>query len=72
LHDAAKEAAFLLYLPETDTFLEDMTRNADEYSTSMRGQELRRSLFRKFIQKRAEDPDKHWKPGHDHFPPAEK
>jgi hypothetical protein len=29
LHDAAKEAAVLLYSPGTDTFLEDMTRNAD-------------------------------------------
>ena len=41
LHDAAKEAAVLLYSPGTDTFLEDMTRNADIYSTSTRGQELR-------------------------------
>jgi hypothetical protein len=29
LHDAAKEAAVLLYSPGTDTFLEDMNRNAD-------------------------------------------
>jgi len=29
LHDAAKEDAVMLYLPGTDTFLEDMTRNAD-------------------------------------------
>ena len=29
LHDAAKEAAVLLYSPSTDTFLEDLTRNAD-------------------------------------------
>ena len=29
LHDAAKEAAVLLYSPGTDTFLEDMARNAD-------------------------------------------
>ncbi len=29
LHDATKEAAVLLYSPGTDTFLEDMTRNAD-------------------------------------------
>jgi hypothetical protein len=29
LRDAAKEAAVLLYSPGTDTFLEDMTRNAD-------------------------------------------
>jgi hypothetical protein len=29
LHDAAKEAADLLYAPGTDTFLEEMTRNAD-------------------------------------------
>jgi hypothetical protein len=27
--NAAKVAAVLLYEPETDTFLEDMTRNAD-------------------------------------------
>ena len=30
LHDAAKEAAVLLYSPGTDTFLEDLTRNAEE------------------------------------------
>ena len=29
LHDAAKETAVLLYSPGTDTFLEDMTKNAD-------------------------------------------
>ena len=29
LHDAAKEATVLLYSPGTDTFLEDMTKNAD-------------------------------------------
>ena len=29
LHDAAKEAAVLLYSPGTDTFLEDMNKNAD-------------------------------------------
>ena len=29
LHDAAKEAAVLLCSPGTDTFLEDLTRNAD-------------------------------------------
>jgi DNA polymerase I len=29
LHDAAKDAAVLLYSPGTDTFLEDMIRNAD-------------------------------------------
>jgi len=29
LRDAAKEAAILLYSPGTDTFLEDMTKNAD-------------------------------------------
>jgi hypothetical protein len=29
LHDAAKEAAVMLYSPGTDTFLENMTRNAD-------------------------------------------
>lgn len=29
LHDAAKEATVLLYSTGTDTFLEDMTRNAD-------------------------------------------
>ena len=28
-HDAAKEAEVLLYSPGTDTFLEDLTRNAD-------------------------------------------
>jgi len=29
LCEAAKEATILLYSPGTDTFLEDMTRNAD-------------------------------------------
>jgi hypothetical protein len=29
MSDAAKEAAVLLYSPGTDTFLEDLTRNAD-------------------------------------------
>jgi DNA polymerase I len=29
LHDAAKETAVLLYSPGTDTFLEDVTKNAD-------------------------------------------
>jgi hypothetical protein len=29
LHDVAKEPVVLLYSPGTDTFLEDMTRNAD-------------------------------------------
>ena len=52
LHDAAKEAAVLLYSPGTDTFLEDMTRNADRVFYFDEGQELRQSLFRKLIQKR--------------------
>jgi hypothetical protein len=34
LHDAAKEAVVLLYSPGTDTFLEDMTRNANRHYTS--------------------------------------
>ena len=61
LHDAAKEAAILLYSPRTDTFLEDMTRNADRVFYSDEGQEL---LFRKLIQKRrrARPP---WRLGHD-------
>jgi hypothetical protein len=29
MSDAAKEAVVLLYSPGTDTFLEDLTRNAD-------------------------------------------
>ena len=29
LNDAAREAAVLLYSPGTDTFLEDMTKNAN-------------------------------------------
>ncbi|VVB63782.1 Uncharacterised protein [uncultured archaeon] len=29
LHDVAKEAAVMLYSPGTDTFLENMTRNAE-------------------------------------------
>ena len=52
LHDDAKEAAVLLYSDGTDTFLDDMTRMPTEYSTSTRSQELRRSLFRKLVQKR--------------------
>jgi hypothetical protein len=30
MRDAAKEAAILLYSPGTDTFQEDLTRNAEE------------------------------------------
>jgi hypothetical protein len=56
LHDAAKEAAVLLYSPGTHTFQEDMTRNADRISISTRGQELRRSLFRS-LSKSAEEPE---------------
>jgi hypothetical protein len=41
LHDAAKEAAVLLYSPGTDTFQEDMTRNADQVFYFDKGQELR-------------------------------
>ena len=64
LHDAAKEAAVLLYSPGTDPFLEDMTKNADRVFYFDEGQELRRSLFRKLIQKRrrARGP---WRLGHD-------
>ena len=55
--------SLLLYSPRTDTFLEDMTKMPTEYSISTRGQELRRSLFRKLIQKRrrARQP---WRLGH--------
>lgn len=52
LRDAAKEAAVLLYSPGTDTFLEDMTRNADRVFYFKDGPELQRSLFRKPIQNR--------------------
>ena len=41
LHDDAKEAAVLLYSPRTDTFLEDMTRNADRVIYFDEGRELR-------------------------------
>ena len=54
MNDAAKEAAVLLYSPGTDTFLEDMTRNADDYSISMRGQEL---AYFESLSKSAEEPD---------------
>jgi DNA polymerase I len=64
LHDAAKEAAVLLYSPGTDTFLEDMTRNADRISISTRDLELQRSLFRKLIQKRRRARER-LRPGHD-------
>jgi hypothetical protein len=47
LHDAAKEAAVLLYSTGIDTFLEDMTKNADRVFYSTRGQELRRKLISK-------------------------
>jgi hypothetical protein len=52
LHDAAKEAAVLLYSPGTDTFLEDMTRNADRVFYFDEGPRATRSLFRKLIPKR--------------------
>jgi hypothetical protein len=35
LRDAAKEVAVLLYSPESDTFLEDLTEIRIQYSTSM-------------------------------------
>ena len=43
LHDAAKEAAVLLYSPGTDTFLEDMTLMELEDRYSIR-QKVRRLL----------------------------
>ena len=64
MRDAAKDAEVLLYSLGTDTFLEDLTRNADRHSTSMKGQELRQSLLRKLIcgRKRARRP---WRCSHD-------
>ena len=43
MSETAKEAAVLLYSLLMDKFLEDLTRNADRYSTSMKGQELSQS-----------------------------
>ena len=50
LHDAAKEAAVLLYSPGTDTFLEDMTRNADSILLRL-GSRARTKLISKAYQK---------------------
>jgi hypothetical protein len=53
LHDAAKGAAVLLYSPGTDTFLEDMTKNADRVFYFDEGPRATTKLiFRKLIQKR--------------------
>jgi hypothetical protein len=49
---AAKEAAVLLYSPGTDTFLEDLTKNADRVFYFDEGQELSRSSFRKLFRGR--------------------
>jgi DNA polymerase I len=45
LIDAAKEAVVLLYSPGTDTFLEDLTRNADRIFYFDKGRELQQSKF---------------------------
>ena len=51
-HDAAKEAAVLLYSPGTDTFLEDMTKNPDRVFYFDEGPRTTTELIRKLIQKR--------------------
>ena len=52
LHDAAKEAAVLLYSTGTDTFLEDMTKNADRVFYFDEGPRATTKLISKLIQKR--------------------
>ena len=49
---AAKEAAVLLYSPRTDTFQEDMTKNADRVFYFDEGPRATAKLIRKLIQKR--------------------
>ena len=56
LHDAAKEAAVLLYSPGTDTFLEDMTKNADRVFYFYEGPRATTKLISKAYPK-AEEPD---------------
>jgi hypothetical protein len=43
ISDASKEAAVLLYSPDTDTFLEDLTRNVDLVFYLMKGRKPARS-----------------------------
>jgi hypothetical protein len=52
LHDAAKEAAVLLYSPGTDTFLADMTRNADRVFYFDEGPRAMMKLISKAYPKR--------------------
>ena len=47
-----KKAAVLLYSPGTDTFLEDMTRNADRVFYFDEGPRAKTKLISKLIQKR--------------------
>ena len=47
-----KEAAVLLYTPGADTFLEDMTKNADRVFYFDEGPRVTTKLIRKLIQKR--------------------
>ena len=57
LHDAAKEAAVLLYSTGTDTFLEDMTKNADQSILFRRGAESYNEAYFESLSKSAEEPD---------------
>jgi DNA polymerase I len=51
-HDAAKEAAVLLYSPAKDTFLEYITRDAGRVFYFDYGPKAAAKLIRKLIQKR--------------------
>jgi hypothetical protein len=57
LHDAAKETAVLLYSSGTDTFLEDMTRNADRIFLLRRRAKSYDKAYFESLSKSAEEPD---------------
>ena len=59
LHGATKEAAVLLYSPGTDTFLEDLTRNADRVFYFYEGPRATTKLISKAAV--AEEPDNIWR-----------
>ncbi|VVB64457.1 Uncharacterised protein [uncultured archaeon] len=48
----SEEAAFLLYPPDTDTFLENLTRNSDRIFCFDEGQELQQDLLPRLIRER--------------------
>ena len=64
MSDAAKEAAILLYSPGTDTFLEDLTRNADRVFYFEEGPRAAPKLISKAYP-RLRRARGLWRPGHD-------